>query len=159
VTFVARQWSRLKNLWHLAKNERASPRQIAWAVAVGAFSGCTPAPGFHGWIAIGLATVLRLNRLFAWLGSRISFFAVYPWIVIAEVELAHRVRTGSWVEISRETAVEHAGTLMLDWCLGSVPVGLALGGLCGLLGYAWAARRKRRGEAPDSPEATEAKPE
>jgi uncharacterized protein (DUF2062 family) len=144
VSFFRRQWSRLKNLWHLAKNERASPKQIAWAVAVGAFSGCAPAPGFHGWIAVGLATLFRLNRLFAWIGSRISFFAVYPWIVIAEVEIAHRARTGEWVQISKETAVDQAGTLLLDWCLGSIPVGLALGVLAGLAGYAWARRRDRR---------------
>jgi uncharacterized protein (DUF2062 family) len=150
MSFARRPWTRIRTLWQLAKNERASPKQIGWAVGIGAFSGCTPAPGLHGWIAVGLATLFRLNRLFAWLGSRISFFMIYPWIVIAEVELAHRARTGEWVEISKDTAVAKADTLVLDWCIGAIPVGAVLGAICGLAAYGLALRRDRKKKAGES---------
>ena len=47
-----RLWEKIKRLWKLAKSERASPREIGWAVAIGAFAGCTPAVGVHGRLAM-----------------------------------------------------------------------------------------------------------
>lgn len=138
-----RLWEKLKTLWRLAKSERASPREIAWAVAIGAFAGCTPAVGFHGGLALALATLFKKNRMFAWLGSRISNMVFLPFIAIAEVQLSHRMRTGEWVVVDRQHAVDQAGTLLLDWCLGTIPVGLVIGLLMGLGSYAVAARRDR----------------
>ena len=139
-----RLWSKLKTLWKLAMSERASPREIGWAVAIGAFAGCTPAIGVHGALAIGLATLFRKNRLFAWLGSRISNMVFLPFIAIAEVQVSHRVRTGEWVTLDREHAVDQAGTLLLDWCIGTIPVGVAVGFVMGMGSWALARRRDRR---------------
>lgn len=139
-----RLWDKLKRLWGLALAERASPREIFWAIFVGVFAGCTPAVGVHGPLAIGLATLFRKNRLFAWFGSRISNFLILPFIIYAEIQLAHRVREGTWASISleREAIVEQAQELLLDWCLGSVPVGAALGVLLGGVAWVWAKRRR-----------------
>jgi uncharacterized protein (DUF2062 family) len=141
-----RLWQKIKALWLLAKNERAAPNEIFWAVFIGAFAGCTPAVGIHGAIAIGLATLFRKNRLFAWLGSRISNMVFLPFIAYAEVQVAHRIRRGTWVEmtVDRDRALEQAGQLLLDWCLGTIPVGIVIGTLVGLLGYAWAKRRDKK---------------
>jgi uncharacterized protein (DUF2062 family) len=139
-----RLWEKIKLLWKLAKSERASPREIGWAVGIGAFAGCTPAVGFHGWVAVGLATLFRKNRMFAWIGSRISNMFMLPFIAIAEVQVSHRARTGVWVDIDRAHILEQGPTLLLDWCLGTIPVGLAIAFLCGLLGYAVARRRDTR---------------
>ena len=139
-----RLWEKLKTLWRLAKSERASPHEIAWAVAIGTFAGCTPAIGFHGPLALGLATLFRKNRLFAWLGSRISNMFFLPFIALAEVQLSHRVRTGAWMEIDRQHAIDQAGSLLLDWCIGTVPVGLLLGLIMGLASWGLARRRDRR---------------
>jgi uncharacterized protein (DUF2062 family) len=140
---LARLWNKLKSLWLLARTERATPREVFWAVFVGAFMGCTPAIGIHGGLAVGAATLFRKNRLFAWLGSRVSNVLVLPFIVYAEVQVAHRLRAGTWAALSfeRERVVAQAGELLLDWCLGSVPVGAAIGALAGLLAWAWARRR------------------
>src|SRR5690242_7009139 len=95
----ARLLQRLRSLWLLVLSERAAPREIGLAVALGVFVGSSPALGFHGWAAVGLATLLRLNRLWAFCGSRISNMVTLPWIAFAEVEVAHRARTGEWVDL------------------------------------------------------------
>src|SRR5689334_4218671 len=84
-------WEKTKALYRAAKAERASPRELFWAVFVGVFAGCTPAVGVHGPLALGLATLFRKNRLWAWLGSRISNMIILPFIAIAEVQVAHRL--------------------------------------------------------------------
>jgi uncharacterized protein (DUF2062 family) len=137
---VARLVARLRALWQLIRHEHATPREIGRAVAVGVFSGCTPAIGFHGWIAVGLATLLRLNRLWAFLGSRVCTFFLLPWIVLAEVELAHRLRTGAWAEVTVETVLRQAPGLLVDWIAGAVIVGSVLAGVMGLVAYGVARR-------------------
>ena len=141
---LGRLWDKLRTLWRLAKEERASPREIGWAVALGAFCGCTPAVGFHGGLALFVATLFRKNRLFAWLGSRISNILILPFIAFAEVEVAHRIRAGEWVALDPHQALDQATGLLLDWCLGTIPVGGAIGGLLGLASWAVAHRRARR---------------
>jgi uncharacterized protein (DUF2062 family) len=153
-----RLWEKLKLLWKLAKSERASPREIGWAVAIGAFAGCTPAVGVHGPLAMGLATLFKKNRLFAWLGSRISNMIMLPFIALAEVQVAHLIRTGRWldIEINRHNAMDQAGALLLDWCIGTVPVGGAIGLVMGLGAYGLAHRRdarRKRAEAEAEAEA------
>ena len=137
-------WAKVKAIWQLARSERASPREIGWAFGIGAFLACTPAMGFHGWLALGAATVLKKNRLFAWLGSRISNMLILPFIVIAEVQVAHRLRAGEWLVLDRGTVIHQAPSLILDWCIGSIPVGGAIGILLGLLAWAIATHRQRR---------------
>lgn len=141
---LRRLWEKIKLIWKLAKSERASPREIGWAVAIGAFAGCTPAVGIHGWLGIGLATLFKKNRLFAWLGTRISNMLFLPFITIAEVQVSHRLRTGEWVVLDREHAIDQAGSLLLDWCLGTIPVGLAIASVMGFASYGIALRRDRR---------------
>ena len=146
---LRRLWDRIKTVWRLAREERASPREIFWAVFLGVFAGCTPAVGVHGWVAVGLATAFRKNRLFAWLGSRISNMVILPFIVIAEIEIAHVARTGDGVTLDRAHVLDQARELLLDWCLGAIPVGIALGLLIGAAAYAFALRRdRRRASAP-----------
>jgi uncharacterized protein (DUF2062 family) len=140
---LRRWWDKLRSLYRLARNERASPREIGWAVGIGAFVGCTPALGFHGAVALALATLLRKNRLFTWLGSRVSNILVLPFIVFAEIEVAHYVRAAQWVTLDTRHALDEAGGLLLDWCLGTIPVGGAIGALLGTAAWAMAARRRR----------------
>ena len=146
-----------KRLWHRAKTERASPREVGEAVFLGVFAGCTPAVGIHGWVAFLLATVCKRNRLYAWLGSRVSNFLIMPFIVIAEIQCSRYLRTGKTVELRRETVLDEAPTLLLDWTLGSVLVGIVLGLVIGGLAYLWARRRQTRearesANEPPSPE-------
>ena len=153
VTVFRRLWEKLLRLWQLAKSERAAPGEIGWAVAMGAFIGCTPAVGLRPWIAVGLATIVRKNRLFCYLGSHTSNIVVTPFITLAEIQLAHRVRTGGWMDLDRKHVIDHAPALILDWCLGAVPVGIAVAATLGLVAYAIARRRDaaRARATPPSP--------
>jgi uncharacterized protein (DUF2062 family) len=141
---------KLKRLWVLATSERATAREIGWAVAIGVFAGCTPALGFHGLLAIALATLLKKNRLFAWLGSRISNMFVLPFVVLAEVQLAHRVRQGTWATLDRKHILSEAPNLLFDWFLGTIPVGLLLAVVFGFA--AWALVRRRERLKPKTPD-------
>jgi uncharacterized protein len=153
-----RLWEKIKLLWKLAKSERATPREIFWAVFVGVFAGCTPAVGVHGPLALGMATLFKKNRLFAWLGSRISNMFFLPFIAIAAVQISHRFREGKWLVLDRATVVDQVGELLLDWCIGMFPVGFALGAVVGGGAYWFAARRDRRRAAAEAEAAAETKP-
>ena len=153
-----RFWRRIVELWRLATRERASPREVALAVGLGAFVGSTPLIGFHGWIAVGLATLFRLNRLYAFLGSRVSSPVILPFITLAEIQLAHRVRCGAFVALTKDDVLRNAKGLLLDWCLGAIPVGLAVGVALGVLGYVLALARLRRKPLPDPRSTSECPP-
>ncbi len=152
---LRRAWARIKSLWLAAKNERAEPREIGWAVALGVFAGCTPAVGFHGGLALLLATIFKKNRLFCWIGSRIANAITLPFVVLAEVQLAHRLRTGTFLALDRAHILDHGADLLLDWALGTVPVGGALAAVVGWGAYLWARRRAARRRAADDASATE----
>jgi uncharacterized protein (DUF2062 family) len=137
-------YTRATELWLAALRERATPLGIASSVAVGVFAGCTPFVGAHAGIALVGATLLRLNRLWAVIGSRISFFLILPFVILAEIQTAHRLRTGEWAPLSASNVVAHKGEWLLDWCLGAVPVGLALALALGALAYVLAKRRELR---------------
>jgi uncharacterized protein (DUF2062 family) len=141
--------ARLRSVLARCQSERASPREIAWAVFVGVFAGCTPAVGFHGWLAVGLATLLKLNRLWAFIGSRVSNALILPFIVLAEVGAGHFLHTGQTIAIPRGEILARAPELLLDWILGAIPVGGALAIVLGAIAYAIAAWRLRRRRARD----------
>jgi uncharacterized protein (DUF2062 family) len=151
---------RLQMLWRLATRERATPREVALAIGLGAFVGATPLIGLHGWIAVGLATAVRLNRLYAFLGSRVSSPVVLPFIVLAEIQLAHRARCGAFIALTRADVLTHAKGMLLDWCLGTIPVGLAVGGALGAAGYAVTRMRlrARRSSSECPPSSSPARP-
>jgi uncharacterized protein (DUF2062 family) len=145
---------RCRDLWNRAKNERSTPTEIGLAMAVGVFSGCTPFFGFHAGVALALATVLRLNRLWAFLGSRISFTPIFGLITFCEIETAHRLRAGSWVPIDPRLAVAYGRSLIGDWLLGTALVGGALATIAGFVAYglAYLTLGRRDGGRPVSSE-------
>lgn len=152
-SFVSRLGVRVRHLVRRAKNERASPREVGEAVFLGVFAGCSPAVGVHGPIALALATVLRRNRLYAFLGSRVSNIVILPFIVLAEVQASHVLRTGHWAALTRDRVLDEAPSLLFDWIVGSILVGAALGFAVGLLAYMWAKWRSERRRRLKSDEA------
>ncbi|MGH7293711.1 MAG: DUF2062 domain-containing protein [Polyangiaceae bacterium] len=132
---LTRLWTRTRELWERARREHSTPREVGWSVAVGFFSGAMPLVGFRMWIALGLASVLRLNRLWAFFGSRLCFSAVLVWIVFGEVELGHRLRAGSWADVAPADILAAGRGLLADWLLGVPLVAVPLSAAVGLVAY------------------------
>jgi len=149
-----RFWERARDLWERAKREHSTPREVGWSVAIGVFCGCTPFIGLHMWMALGLATVFRLNRLWAFVGSRVSSNVVFAWLAFSEVEVAHRLRTGAWEQLAPEDVLSQSRQLLGDWLLGSILVGGALAAVLGLLAYraarGWRRRHPLKPQPPDA---------
>jgi uncharacterized protein len=142
-SLVSRWTASTRALWTRAKREHSTPREIAWSTAIGVFCGCVPWIGLHMWIAMGLATLLRLNRLWAFLGSRVAWTGTFVWISFVEIEGAHRVRTGAWEPLDPRDVLSHGRQLVGDWFVGGVVVGIGLGAVLGLATF-FAARRWQR---------------
>ena len=135
-------------LWELARKEHCAPHEVGWAVGVGVFVGCTPLVGLHAGVAFVAATVLRLNRLWAIAGSRVSFVPLFALISFAEIQTAHHLRTGEWAELSLRDMAARGAELATDWVVGCVFVGGLLGVAVGCAAYGLA---RRWGPAPPSP--------
>jgi uncharacterized protein len=136
----------LRDLWQRALREHSTPREIAFAVALGAFVAFTPFIGFHIWIALGLASLLRLNRLWAVLASHISPPPVFLTVSFLEIEFAHRLRTGAWVPMAVHEVATHGRELIVDWLLGTPAVAGPIAACVGVGAY-FAARRAARATA------------
>jgi uncharacterized protein (DUF2062 family) len=120
------------------------------SVGVGIFAGCTPA-GLHAAVALGLATALRLNRLWAFLASRVSVFPVYLAIAFCEIEAGHFLRTGAWSRLGASEAFARRHELAADWAIGTLLVGMMLATVVGLVAYACARLwRRSPADAPGS---------
>jgi uncharacterized protein (DUF2062 family) len=148
---LRRYYDRARAVWDWARREHATPREIGWSVGIGVFCGCTPFYGLHMWMALGITTLFRLNRLWAFIGSRVSTNVVLYAIVFSEIELGHRLRSGAWVRMAPREVFDHARQLLGDWLIGSAIVGTGLGALLGLVAYVVATRavsRRRLGQSP-----------
>jgi uncharacterized protein (DUF2062 family) len=155
---LTRLWTRTRDLWRRARREHSTPREVGWSVAVGVFCGCSPFIGLHMWLAIGLATAFKLNRLWAFLGSRVSVSVLLAWIAFSEVELAYRLRAGEWMPLKPDDVLVHGWQLFGDWLVGSLIVGGVLGASFGLVAYGLARRWRREDEAAASTPRTPAGP-
>jgi uncharacterized protein (DUF2062 family) len=146
-----RRWNhhiikRARELWQRAKNEAATPRQTGVAVGVGVLACFSPLLWSHVPLALLLSSVLKVNRVWAVVGSQLPslFGLLRPFIVLGEIELAHRLRTGEWVDLDWRHALSEAPRLLLDLCIGAGIVGVTAALLAGSGAYLYAKRRLAR---------------
>jgi uncharacterized protein len=149
---LSRFWRRTRELWDRALREHSTPREVGWSVAIGVFCGCTPFLGLHMWIALGLASLFRLNRLWAFLGSRVSTNVLFAWIAFCEIELAHRIRQNVWAPLAPSDVYARRAQLFGDWLVGTPLVGVPLATFFGLVAYALIRRRRARPITPHTPD-------
>ena len=152
---LTRLWKQTRDLWERARKEHSTPREVGWSVGIGVFCGCTPLLGLHMWLALLLASVLRLNRLWAFLGSRVSTNVLFVWIAFGEIEVAHHLRAGTWASLAPSGVLAQGKELLADWVLGTILVGGPLALIVGLLAYAsarrWQAQRDVTSRTPVAP--------
>lgn len=140
----------LRDLFARAKNEHSAPAEVGVAVGIGVFVGFTPFLGFHMWIALGIATVCRLNRLWAFLGSRASFLPLYVWVSFCEIQTGHRLLAGDWADLRPHEVLTHGKELFTDWLLGTGLIAGALGLIAGFAAY-MCARHWAKSDPPTDP--------
>lgn len=105
-----------------------STAQIAMAVGLGVLIGTTPFFGFHAPIAIALALLFRLNVIAIFLGTQISIPPLAPLLAFSSIKL------GSFILGSKPPETfefQTAKLFFIDWLVGSLFLGTALGVLAG----------------------------
>ncbi|MFY9822566.1 MAG: DUF2062 domain-containing protein [Thermoanaerobaculia bacterium] len=133
----------LRDLLYRLRTEGTSPRDQAIAVALGAFIGCTPLYGLHLFLCIAFARLLRVNPALAYLASHVSLPGLWPFIMMAELEVGRRLRGESYLRLHlnslREIGWRQAG---IDLTVGTLVIG---GGVAVILGLftLWATSRRQ----------------
>lgn len=129
-------------------HEHGGPVRIGAAVAFGVLLGCSPFYGIQTLVGLGLAPVLRLNRLAVLLGLQVSIPPIAPFLLFANAQLGAMVLRGVWLPVSvsglRAAPISSLlGKLFLDLLIGGAIVGAALGAFLGLLTTCFVHVRRR----------------
>jgi uncharacterized protein (DUF2062 family) len=141
-----RRW--LRRSWRALLEERSSPARIGVAVFWGVVVGCSPFYGFQNLIAVGSATLFRLNRPAVVLAAQVTMPPFTPLVIFASLQVGHLLRFGQWLAISLDEVraaepEELAKRLAADFVLGSFTVGVALGIPIALLAMRAVVRSRR----------------
>lgn len=109
---------------------RLSPGPAAAAVFVGIFVGIVPIYGLQTLAAIGLAMLFKLNMPLTLASTFINNPLFLPPTVAASVELGTLLRTGSFQPWSISAlSAAHVKEELISWVLGSLVLGLLVGGV------------------------------
>jgi predicted LPLAT superfamily acyltransferase/uncharacterized protein (DUF2062 family) len=103
------------------------PGELAAALGLGVFVGCTPFYGFHWLIVIAAGFLLRLNVIIMWLGTHVSTPLLAPLIVASEVWIGRH-----WLHVAPENGPKGD---FLQWVEGSGVLGTILGLGTALIAY------------------------
>ena len=144
--------SLMRRLIWLLLREHTEPRSLALAVFVGVMIGASPFYLLHTALVLLVAFSLRLNKLAVWIASNVSFPLVAPALVFASAQVGHWILHRRWLPLTvsgvRELlagqgAMQLGIDLWLDWLVGCVPVGAALGASLAGLTYTVASSRQK----------------
>ncbi len=133
-------WHPLRSIGALL-TEHATPRQIAFAAALGVFLGAMPLIGCHTLAILIAAGFLRLNRVAAVAASQLCMPPLVPALCI---EVGHFLCYGRFLTLSGIDSLHSASFLdlgymglrgLLDWAVGALPVGAVLAAVFGALTY------------------------
>jgi uncharacterized protein (DUF2062 family) len=140
---------RARYLFDRLKNEHSSPRRLGVAVAVGVLVGCSPFLGLQLLLAVGLATLLGLNRFAVLLGAQISTPPVTPVLLYFNLQIGAILLTGRWRPLSFEAvrdipATHLAAELFSELFVGGLLVGGILAAGLGCVTTALIQRNRSR---------------
>lgn len=135
-------------------HEHASPGRVAVAVLLGCIVGCTPLLGLHLGLCVLLAWLFGLNKLVLYGAANLSIPPLLPLVGLISVELGERLRHGRFLPLSRAQFADGevratAARFFVDWMLGGVILGVAIGLVAGGAIFVWLSwRQAKRAPAP-----------
>lgn len=130
-------------VWWRLLHEHVAPLELGAAVFVGVMIGLSPFYGLHVVAALTCALLFRLNKLAIWLGTNVSFPVFSPLFAFVSCQIGHRVLVGEPLPISFQALRDaRMRDIFTYWLAGFPFLGLALGGLLGLVTFAVAHRRR-----------------
>jgi Uncharacterized protein conserved in bacteria len=110
--------------------ENLTPGRAAAAVFVGVFIANVPIYGFQSLAAIGLATILGLNGPLTLAATFVNNPLLQPILVVGAVEIGHLVLKGRFIALNpREVMAAGPGENLRTWVIGSLLLGMLLGGI------------------------------
>jgi uncharacterized protein (DUF2062 family)/SAM-dependent methyltransferase len=121
--------TRVREFATVLLKEDLTPGRAAAAVFVGIFIGIVPIYGFQLLAALGLALLFRLNKPLTLASTFINNPLLQPVIVASSVEIGYFLRGGAFrpFHLSALTGA-HMKDELLAWVMGSVFVGILVGG-------------------------------
>jgi uncharacterized protein (DUF2062 family) len=140
--------ARVRALFKKALEEQATPPKVALALGLGVLVGSSPLVGLHSVVVVALASILRLNRTLAFLGSGVSVGPLFALFAVAEVGLGSRLLGLPAPQFTEGHVVEAAKNAIGAWWTGFALVGPGTAILAGLVGYLLARRRDRSARLP-----------
>jgi len=125
-----------------------APGRVAAAVLLGCIVGCTPLFGLHIFVCIALAWVLRLNQVIVYGAANLSVPPMIPIIGLVSVQLGEKLLHRRWLPLTRAAfadkgAHEIAKLFFVDWLVGGVVLGAAIGAVAGSITWRILLRRKK----------------
>jgi len=118
--------------------EGLGPRQAAAAVFTGVVIGIVPIYGFQLLAALGLAVVFGLNKPLTLAATFINNPFLQPGLVIGSIGLGRFMLTGRFGVIVSRAEIWNS---LKYWVAGSIPLGVAVGGLMALATFVVVGRR------------------
>jgi uncharacterized protein (DUF2062 family)/SAM-dependent methyltransferase len=110
--------------------ENLDPGHAAAAVFLGIFIGIVPIYGFQTIAAVGLALLFRLNKPLIVAATFINNPLLQPLIVVASVDLGCFLRGSPFPPWNASSLTgAHLKEELLAWVIGSVPLGILVGGV------------------------------
>ena len=130
---IRRLKSESRKFVSLLLKERLDPSHAAAAVFLGIFIGIVPIYGFQTLAAVGIALLFRLNKPLIVACTLISNPLFLPLIIFSSVELGCLLRHGSFQPMTLSAMIAMRNHLdkeqLFIWIIGSVALGILLGGL------------------------------
>lgn len=136
-----RSWRRsTRYVWYRVRRLNATPHAVALGFAAGVFVSCTPFAGVHMLMASGLAWIIGGSIVSAILGTFVGNPLTYPFFWVSSYELGSLILGNKadakpsdlWAGDFQDT-LDQIWPLLKPMTLGSIPIGLTLGGICYVL--------------------------
>jgi uncharacterized protein (DUF2062 family) len=148
--------ARVRALFTALLHEHTAPARLAAAVLVGCIVGCTPLFGLHIVVCLALAWALRLNKLVVYGAANLSMPPLVPLLGFVSVQLGERILHGRWLALRRADfqlaqVRALAKLFFVDWMVGGLVLGTAIGLVAGGLTFAiLSARRAQKRRSADA---------